>query len=168
MKPTKRPIKIIKINLVRIVLGILAFTIGLNLIGKLFLSGDTIEVTQKKTEVSLDEFLSGYHNNLYTKITLKNSTDLAGYIPVSGTTSSSMSLMSLQKNIEIKHFDLLETKKPLDTSLTDMGISLTGDVIIDVEYEKESFLTSLFLNTVLPILLLVLLFTVGMRIFSGK
>jgi len=76
--------------------------------------------------------------------------------------------MSLQKNIDIKYYDLLKTKKPLDTSLSDMGIALTGDTIIDIQYEEESFLTSLLLNTLLPILLLVLLFTVGMRIFGGK
>ena len=163
----KRP-KIIKINLLRILIGVLAFTVGLNFIGKLFFSGEGVEVIQKKQDVSLDEFLSGYHNTLFSKIILTNGTDLAGYIPVSGTTSSNISLMSFQKNVEIETYDVLETKKPLDTSLTDMGIALTGGTIIDVEYKEESFLTSLFLNTILPILFLVLLFTVGMRIFSGK
>lgn len=164
----KKSVKIIKINLVRVIIGIIAFIIGLNLLEKLFFSAENVEVIQKKQDVSLDEFLSGYQNTLFTKIVLTNGTDLQGYIPVSGTTHSSMSLMSLQKNIEITTYDVLETKKPLDTSLVEMGISLTGSTIIDVEYKEESFLTSLFLNTVLPILLLVLLFTVGMRIFSGK
>lgn len=164
----KKSVKIIKINLVRVIIGIIAFIIGLNVLEKLFFSAENVEVIQNKQDVSLDEFLSGYQNTLFTKIVLTNGTDLQGYIPVSGTTHSSMSLMSLQKNIEITTYDVLETKKPLDTSLVEMGISLTGSTIIDVEYKEESFLTSLFLNTVLPILLLVLLFTVGMRIFSGK
>jgi hypothetical protein len=34
--------------------------------------------------------------------------------------------MSLQKDLTIKYYDVIETKKPLDTSLVDMGIALTG------------------------------------------
>jgi hypothetical protein len=53
------------------------------LISKIFVSGGDLEVVQNKKDVSLDEFLSGYENTLFTKIKLTNGTDLEGYIPVS-------------------------------------------------------------------------------------
>ena len=138
------------------------------MISKIFVSGGDLEVVQNKKDVSLDEFLSGYENTLFTKIKLTNGTDLEGYIPVSWAGGSSLSLMSLQKDLTIKYYDVIETKKPLDTSLVDMGIALTGWSVIDIVYEEESLLAWLFFNTILPILLLVVIFTVGMRFFSGK
>ena len=71
--------------------------------------------------------------------------------------------MSLQKDVKIDNYDVFQTKKPLDTSLLDMGISLTGDTVIDIEYKGESILSGLFFNTIIPILLLVILFSVGMK-----
>jgi len=68
--------KIIRINLLRVVIGLIAFTIGLNFLGKLFLSSDGVEIIEKKKDVSLDEFLSGYENVLFSKIKLTNGTDL--------------------------------------------------------------------------------------------
>ena len=49
--------------------------------------------------------------------------------------------MSLQKDVEIKTYDIIHTQKPLDTSLIDMGISLTGDTTISIEYKGESLLS---------------------------
>ena len=49
------------------------------------MTGDTVEIIKDKKEVTLDEFLSGYHNDLFTKIKVINGTDIDAYIPVSGT-----------------------------------------------------------------------------------
>jgi hypothetical protein len=72
--------------------------------------------------------------------------------------------MSLQKNMKIEYYNILMTKKPLDTSLVDMGISLTGSTVIDVEYKEDSFLSSLFFDNILPILILVAIFVIAMRL----
>ncbi len=72
--------------------------------------------------------------------------------------------MSLQKNVKVTYYDIITTKKPLDTSLADMGISLTGATIIDVEYKEDSFLSSLFFDNILPILILVAIFAIAMRL----
>lgn len=72
--------------------------------------------------------------------------------------------MSLQSNVDVSYFDVVKTKKPLDTSLTDMGIALTGGSELDIVYEEESLLSSLFFNTILPVIFLVLIFTLGMRL----
>ena len=76
--------------------------------------------------------------------------------------------MSLQKNVKVTYYDIITTKKPLDTSLADMGISLTGTTIIDVEYKEDSFLSSLFFDNILPILILVAIFAIAMRLMGGK
>jgi len=66
--------------------------------------------------------------------------------------------------MKIEYYNILMTKKPLDTSLVDMGISLTGSTIIDVEYKEDSFLSSLFFDNILPILILVAIFAIAMRL----
>jgi len=76
--------------------------------------------------------------------------------------------MSLQKNVKIEYYDVVTTKKPSDTSLVDMGISLTGTTIVDVVYEERSFLTSLFMDNIIPSLILIVIFIVAIRFMSGK
>ena len=79
-----------------------------------------------------------------------------------------MPLMSLQKNVKINHYDVLSTKKPIDTSLTDMGISLTGTTTVDVVYEERSFLANLFMENILPLLIIIAIFAIAMRLLGGK
>lgn len=159
--------KIIKINLLWVILWIIAFTVGLNIINKVFFSDEQIEIINDTKEVSMNEFLSGYQAWQFTKIILKDGTNLEGYIPTSGTTSSLPS-MTLQKKIDIAYFNVISTKKPIDTSLNDMWISLTWTTIVDVSYTEKSFLSSLFFDNILPILILVAIFVIGMRLMGGK
>lgn len=112
MARQKPPVKIIKINLLWLIVGAIALTVGLNFLGKVLVSSDTMTVTKTTKEVSLDEFLSGYHHLEFEKIILKNGTDLQGFIPVSGDTQSKFSLMSLQKQLDIKYYDVYTTTKP--------------------------------------------------------
>lgn len=160
--------KIIKINLLWVILWILAFTIWLNILSKLFFSNDTIEIVEKTTSVSMNDFLSWYQTSSFSKIKLKDATTLEWYVPVSWQLWESLPLMSLQKNVKIEHYNVLTTKKPLDTSLVDMWISLTGSTIIDIEYKEDSFLSSLFFDNILPILILVVIFAIAMRLMWGK
>jgi hypothetical protein len=71
--------------------------------------------------------------------------------------------MSLQKNVKIEYYDVVTTKKPLDTSLIDMGISLTGTTVVDIVYEEKSFLISLFMDNIIPSLILIVIFIVAIR-----
>ena len=145
-----------------------AFTIWLNILSKLFFSDDTIEIVEKTISVSMNDFLSGYQTSSFSKIKLKDATTLEWYVPVSWQLWDSLPLMSLQKNVKIEHYNILTTKKPLDTSLVDMWISLTGSTIIDIEYKEDSFLSSLFFDNILPILILVAIFAVAMRLMWWK
>ncbi len=160
--------KIIKINLLRVILWIIAFTVWLNIINKFLISGDDVEIIKNTKEVSMNEFLSGYQSLSFSKIKLKDARTLEWYTPVSGQLWDSLSLMSLQKNVKIEYYDVVTTKKPSDISLVDMGISLTGTTIVDVVYEEKSFLTSLFMDNIIPSLILIVIFIVAIRFMSGK
>ena len=166
----KKGVKIIKINLVYLALWIVAFIIGLNYLDKLFFAGDEVEIVNESKEVSLDQFLSGYHHGVFSKISVENWTKLSGYIPSSWDKQSDnvFSLMSLRKDIPTHYYNVLESKKPIDTSLTEMGISLTGDVIIDIDYYEEGIWSRLLFNTILPIAFLLLILSIGMRMLSKR
>lgn len=77
-------------------------------------------------------------------------------------------MMSVQKDLNIHYYNVLTTKKPLDTSLQDMGINITGTTLIDVQYKEDSRLTNLFLDNVLPLVILAALFMLAMRLMGGK
>jgi len=57
--------------------------------------------------------------------------------------------------------------KPVSSSLQDLGISLTGEVLVDAEYEVQTILQKLF-ETVGPVLLLFVLFIILVRFVMPK
>ena len=138
----------ININIIRIVLFIIAMTIGLKSLNNFILSpdNDTVAVIKETKEVSLNDFLSGYHAGQYESIKLKNQTDLEGHmlrttgVSTLANSGNSLHLMSLNKSLKIKDYTVFKSIKPIESSLTDLGISLTGTTKIDVSYEKQSFL----------------------------
>jgi hypothetical protein len=48
--------------------------------------------------------------------------------------------MMLNKTFVEEYYNIYQTKKPIDTSLPELGISMTGKVIINVKYVTQSFL----------------------------
>lgn len=71
---------------------------------------------QKQTqEITLNQFLSGYTNELYEKIDLKDSVLLQGYELLDTEAQPNILGVTPEKNYRI-----WETNKPLDTSLTDL------------------------------------------------
>jgi len=109
-------------------------------------AGELATTTQ---EVSLDEFLSGYNNDTYTKLDLKNGRELRGYELIGTGTA----MLGLQPK-EI--FTIYTTNKPTDTSLLELGIDLeNADKPVNVTYDETSFFMSLLIESILPILLFV-------------
>ena len=51
--------------------------------------------------------------------------------------------MTVKKNLTEQYVNLFETKKPLGTSLNDLGISMTGAVIVDVKFNEKSWRSQL-------------------------
>ncbi len=108
-------------------------------------------LVQKQTqEITLNQFLSGYTNELYEKIDLKDSVLLQGYELLDTEAQPNILGVTPEKNYRI-----WETNKPLDTSLTDLWLTLTWSTPINVVNDETSFLTRLLIEQLLPILFLI-------------
>jgi len=127
-------------------------------------SWDT-EVVDTTKEVSLNAFLSQYHNGDFSKIKITDGVDLAWYHFVS--TGTSKPLTTFTPAISRAHYTLFTTKKPLDTSLSELGVNLTWSTIINVAYTTQSFFEKL-LEDVGPLLLFLVIFLVGLKFFLPK
>lgn len=129
------------------------------------LTGDKLQVINQTKAVSLNEFLKQYNANTFNKITLEDETDLKWYQYVG--TGKTFSLMSLQKSVTEEQYNLFTTTKPLNTSLKDLGISLTWGVPVDVVFNKQTTLSKIVEN-VGPILLFFVLILLFMKFAMPK
>jgi len=130
---------------------------------KLF-SWDT-EVVDTTTKVSLNAFLAQYRQGDFSKIQLTDWIDLAWYQFVS--TGDSKQITPFIPAVSKTHYVLFTTKKPIDTSLSELGLSLSGSTIVNVDYTTKSFLQKLF-EDVWPLLLFFVIFLVWLKFFMPK
>ncbi len=126
---------------------------------------DVVQVVENEEEVSLNNFLERYKNNEFSKIELKDAVDLIWYVYVSSWDAKSM--MTLKKTYTEHVFDTYSTKKPMDTSLSDLGISLTWSVLVDVKYTTKSFLQKFF-EEIWPILIFFIVFILFFKFMLPK
>lgn len=126
---------------------------------------DKLEVIGKEQNVSLNEFLNNYIKGNFTKVVLEDETDLKGYQYVG--TGKTVSFMSLKKSLTEEKYNLLTTKKPINTSMSDLGISLTWSIPVDIVFNKQSVLSKIFEN-VWPLLLFLVLLFFLMRFIMPK
>jgi len=124
-------------------------------------------INKESQEINLNEFLSGYNNNLYEKIELKDGIKLQGYQLLTGAAEPNILGIVPDKNYKIR-----ETNKPVDTALEDLWFNLTGAAVpIDIQYDETSFVAKFFLEQLLPLLLflwlLLLLFKFMGRWWGG-
>ena len=147
---------------------IIVMTFGLNIIQKSskiwLITGSTwaIEVIQKTEEVPLNDWLSWYTNNQYKKIELTNETDLKGYTLLSG---EKQKFFGKEHNIE--YYQVNQTTKSALTSLSELGISLTGENTVAISYKTESIWMKILGNAAYLVgFLLILVF--GMRFVMPK
>ena len=130
------------------------------------ISWNFVEVIRKEQEVPLNQFLSQYNKNVFTKVGLEDETDLKGYEYLG--TGRTFSLMSLKENLTEKYVNIYTTKKPLGTSLKDLGISLTGGAVpVEVTFSKEGWLAKVF-DTVGPLVLFILVMFLFMKFALPK
>ncbi len=127
--------------------------------------GDTIEVVRESKDVSLNDFLKAYKDGVFTKLILEDETSLKGYEYLE--TGDNLSFMTIRKHIIQQFVNVYETEKPLGTSLTDLGISMTGNVIVDVHFNEQSRRSKL-LSDIWPLLLFFVLFIVFLRFVMPK
>lgn len=121
---------------------------------------DTIEVVNDTKEISLNDFLKQYNEWTFAKIALEDETSLKWYEYLE--TGASVSFMTIKKTLVEQYVNVFETEKPLWTSLSDLWISLTGKVIVDVKFNEKTWRASL-LSDVGPLLIF---FVILMLVFK--
>ena len=110
--------------------------------------------------IDLSTFIKNYKQNLFNKIEIINDKTLKGYYFV--WTWKSISSMGLKKKIIPLEYKIYYTKKPIWTSLKDLGIMLTWNTAIKVKYKDEWLLEKILIN-LLPILLVFFLLMLLLR-----
>lgn len=147
---------------------ILVMTLGLNLVQKnakiWLITGSTwsLELIQKTEETPLNTWLSWYTNHNYKKIELVNETDLKGYIFLSGETQKFFG-----KEQKIEYYQVNQTTKSALTSLSELGISLTGENTVAISYKSESIWMKILGNAAYLVGFLLIL-VLGMRFVMPK
>lgn len=119
-------------------------------------TGDKLQVISSTKEVSLNEFLKQYSKNVFAKIALEDETDLKGYEYLG--TGKTISFMSLNKSVTEENYNLFTTKKPLNTSMKDLGISLTWTIPVEIVFNKQGVRSKVFENAAPILLFFVLIF----------
>ncbi|MEI7478404.1 MAG: hypothetical protein WCJ81_08275 [bacterium] len=76
--------------------------------------------------------------------------------------------MALQKNVKIENYAIDKTDKPANTSIKDLGLSLTGKTEIIISTEEKGRLSSLFVDQILPLLLFFGAIVVFFKFFGPK
>ncbi len=126
---------------------------------------DTIQVIKEKRTMVLNDFLKAYKKWLFSKVVLTDGVDLVGYEYL--WTGKKTTLMTLNKSFTEQYVNTYSTKKPLDTSLNELGIDLTGKVLLDIEYQERWILQTLF-EEVGPILLFFVVFLLFFKFMMPK
>lgn len=116
-------------------------------------------------DLGLSQFLAYYQSGSFEKITLIDDEKLVGYQYLG--TGETNTLWGLQKWADRARYLVYNASKPVSSSLQDLGISLTGEVLVDAEYEVQTVLQKLF-ETVGPVLLLFVLFIILVRFVMPK
>ena len=131
-------------------------------VGLWFLKNSSIsttgDITNKESqEVTLNEFLEKYTKGTYEKVELEDWVKLEWYELLEWEAEPNIFWIKPDKNYKI-----WKTNKPVDTSLPELGLALTGDTAVDIKYDETWFMTRLLLEQILPLLfflwLLVLVF----------
>ncbi len=123
------------------------------------------EVVDTAKTTSLNTFLAQYRSGDFSKIQLTDWVDLVGYHFVS--TWETKPLTTFTPAVIKTHYTTFTTKKPVDTSLSELGISLTWSTILTIDYTTQSFFQKL-LEDVWPLLLFLVIFLVWFKFLMPK
>lgn len=107
-----------------------------------YFSGTTgaIQIVEAQEELPLNAWMEAYQTGTFAKIELINDTDLEGYAFI----SSGQQEVLFWNTVETQTYKLLKTKKSAYMTISDLGLSLTGDHILQVSYPTESIWSKIF------------------------
>ena len=124
-----------------------------------------LENIEKEKEVSLNSWLSLYNSWMYQRVEIEDSTEMKWYVFLE--TTKKESILPLWKSIPVDNYYLVTAKKPADTSITELWLSLTWSTPIKTIYNEESLWIS-FLKEFWWLILFFLIFIVGFRLMMWK
>ena len=124
-----------------------------------------IESIIQKDEKSLNWWLSLYNSGYFKKVEVEDGVNLKWYI-LSGSEETD-NIFSIWWTQIVDKYYLITTKKPADTSVIELWLSLTWDTTIKTIYNEESLFVS-FLKEFWWILLFFLVFIIGFRFIMWK
>ena len=168
-----------KKSLIKVVVALIILTIliaigersleqrSLNSIEALWTTGDIKHNDNiiKKDEKSLNGWLSLYNSGLFQKVEIEDWITLKWYIL--SWSEEKNTIFPLWWTKIIDNYYLITTKKPADTSVIDLWLSLTWDTSIKTIYNEESILVS-FLKEFWWLILFFLVFIIGFRLIMWR
>ena len=119
----------------------------------------------KKDEKSLNSRLSLYNSWFFKKIEVEDWVTLNWYILSGSEEKNTLFPMWWKRTID--NYYLVTTKKPADTSVIELWLSLTWDTTINTIYNEESIFVS-FLKEFWGLILFFLVFMIGFRLMMWK
>ena len=118
-----------------------------------------------KDEASLNEWLAHYNNWEFNKIEIEDGVTLKWYT-LSGSEEKNTIFPVWWTRI-VDNYNLITTKKPVDTSVIELWLSMTWDTTINTIYNEESIFVS-FLKEFGWIILFFLVFIIWFRLMMWK
>lgn len=128
-------------------------------------AGETTITSSTSEEVDLNKFLELYNSEAFERIELKDTVKLSGYEVLVNTGEVKTNFLWVPID---KEYLVYTTNKPPETSLVDLGISLTWSTIIEVDYSENSMIARLLLEQILPLVFFIFLLVLAFRFFWPK
>lgn len=143
---------------------IVLVTFGLHRYQRLWFAGTTQTIIEETKDISLNEFVSLYREGSFDKLYLIDNVQLEWYKLLA---TKDITSAFLQTGIVKETFAVYNTTKPESTSLADLGISFTGNTIVEAKITEPSIIGTIF-EAVGPLLLFVLLFFLFFKFMMPK
>ena len=119
----------------------------------------------KKDEKSLNWWLSLYNSWYFKKVEVEDWVTLNWYILSGSEVKDTIFPIWWKRTID--NYYLITTKKPADTSITELWLSLTWDTLVNTVYNEESIFVS-FLKEFWWLILFFLVFIIWFRLMMWK
>jgi ATP-dependent metalloprotease FtsH len=148
-------------------LAAVAITLTLGSIERFFMQDThTQGITAKAyTGINVTEFVNLYNAQTFEKVVVRDGVKMEGYKTIAPQAQAKNFF-----NIPIeKQYLIYEANKPVDTSLQELGIALSGATTpIIIEFDEESLLSSVFLEQILPLIFFIWVLLLAFRFFGPK
>ncbi len=127
---------------------------------------DLYENTQ--TEVSLNDFLTKYQDQEFQRVIVENEIKLKWYKKSETTKSQDPYTNILRKDSSAASYDVFYAYKPLDVTITELGITPFDKTELLTKFEKQNTIVSFLVNHVLPLIFFVWLLMLLFRFMGPK